>query len=86
MSVVGLDHTHQIFINSSNNVFFYFIFRQSKEEYDKEMSRRLLFEGETGATSSSDTDKTIKASGDSQITTLAPSQQSNPSKPAFGNS
>ncbi|XP_013884399.1 cilia- and flagella-associated protein 36 isoform X3 [Austrofundulus limnaeus] len=57
------------------------VLKKSKEEYEKEMSRRLLFEGETGATSSSGTHKSIKASSDSQITTLGPSQPSNPSKP-----
>lgn len=66
-------------------VYCYFIFRKSKEEYEKEMSRRLLFEGETGATSSSGTDEPRKASDDTQITALAPSQQRNPSNPTSGN-
>ncbi|XP_017282961.1 cilia- and flagella-associated protein 36 isoform X3 [Kryptolebias marmoratus] len=51
------------------------VLKKSKEEYEEEMSRKLLFEGEVGATSSSGSEKPIKARGD------APSQQSNTSQP-----
>lgn len=60
----------------------YFLLRKSKEEYDEEMSRRLLLEEEVGSTSarSSCSDKPMAESGEVQITTSAPSQQSNAAK------
>ncbi|XP_037541821.1 cilia- and flagella-associated protein 36 [Nematolebias whitei] len=59
------------------------VLKRSKEEYEEQMSRRLLVEGDIGATCSRGFDKPIKASGDALITTLAPSQQSNASKPTL---
>uniref|UniRef100_A0A8C4GIA4 Cilia- and flagella-associated protein 36 n=1 Tax=Dicentrarchus labrax TaxID=13489 RepID=A0A8C4GIA4_DICLA len=56
------------------------VLKKSKEEYDEEMSRRLLLEGEVGSTSSSCSDKPMADSSEAQNTTSAPSQQSNTAK------
>lgn len=56
------------------------VLKKSKEEYDEEMSRRLLFEEEIGSTSSSCSDKPMTEGGESQNTTSAPSQHRNPAK------
>ncbi|KAM7408421.1 hypothetical protein PAMA_002239 [Pampus argenteus] len=56
------------------------VLKKSKEEYDEEMSRRLLLEGELGSTSSSCSDKPKAKSGDAQNTTAASCQQSNTAK------
>ncbi|XP_042357526.1 cilia- and flagella-associated protein 36 isoform X2 [Plectropomus leopardus] len=56
------------------------VLRKSKEEYDEEMSRRLLLEEAVGSTSSSCTDKPTAESRESQNTTSAPSQQHNTAK------
>ncbi|XP_035519248.1 cilia- and flagella-associated protein 36 isoform X2 [Morone saxatilis] len=56
------------------------VLKKSKEEYDEEMSRRLLLEGEVGSTSSSCSDKPMAESSEAQNTTSAPSQQSNTAK------
>lgn len=56
------------------------VLKKSKEEYDEEMSRRLLLQEEVGSTSSSCSDKPMAESREAQNTTSAPSQQSNPAK------
>ncbi|XP_044069350.1 cilia- and flagella-associated protein 36 isoform X2 [Siniperca chuatsi] len=56
------------------------VLRKSKEEYDEEMSRRLLSEEEVGSTSSSCSDKPMAESSEAQNTISAPSQQSNTAK------
>ncbi|XP_029305157.1 cilia- and flagella-associated protein 36 isoform X2 [Cottoperca gobio] len=53
------------------------VLKKSKEEYDEEMSRRLLLEGEVGSTSSSCSDK---PTAEVHNTTSAPSQESNAAK------
>lgn len=58
----------------------YFVLRKSKEEYDEEMSRRLLLEEEAGSTSRGCSDKPMAESGEAQNNTSAPSQQSNTAK------
>lgn len=60
----------------------YFVLRKSKEEYDEEMSRRLLLEEEVGSTSarSSCSDKPIAENREAQKTSSASSQQSNTAK------
>lgn len=52
------------------------VLKKSKEEYDEEMSRRLLLEEEVGSTSSSCSDKPMTEGSEAQNTTSAPSQQS----------
>ncbi|XP_037637362.1 cilia- and flagella-associated protein 36 isoform X1 [Sebastes umbrosus] len=56
------------------------VLKKSKEEYDEEMSRRLLLEEEIGSTSSSCSDKPMAKSSEAQNTSSAPSQQSNTAK------
>ncbi|KAG7228517.1 hypothetical protein INR49_007691 [Caranx melampygus] len=56
------------------------VLKKSKEEYDEEMSRRLLFEEEVGSTSSSCSDKPTAESREALITSSSPSQQSNTAK------
>ncbi|XP_054455927.1 cilia- and flagella-associated protein 36 isoform X3 [Anoplopoma fimbria] len=56
------------------------VLKKSKEEYDEEMSRRLLLEEEVGSASSSCSDKPMAESSEAQNTSTAPSQQSNPAK------
>lgn len=61
----------------------YFVLRKSKEEYDEEMSRRLLLEeavGSTSAARSSYSTKPMAENREAQNTTAAPSQQSNAAK------
>ncbi|CAN9499612.1 unnamed protein product [Ophioblennius macclurei] len=60
------------------------VLKKSKEEYDEEMSRRLLFEEELGSTSSGCSDKPMMEGGESQNTASAPSQQGNPAKVSPG--
>lgn len=56
------------------------VLKQSKEEYDEEMSRRLLLGEEVGSTSSSCSDKPIAVNSEAQNTSTAPSQQSSAAK------
>uniref|UniRef100_A0A1A7YTU9 Cilia- and flagella-associated protein 36 n=1 Tax=Iconisemion striatum TaxID=60296 RepID=A0A1A7YTU9_9TELE len=56
------------------------VLKKSKEEYDEEMSKRLLIQ-EVGSTSSSCSEKPIKESDDAEDTSSSPCQQSNTSKP-----
>ncbi|XP_040906639.1 cilia- and flagella-associated protein 36 isoform X2 [Toxotes jaculatrix] len=56
------------------------VLKKSKEEYDEEMSRRLLLEEEIGSTSSGCSDKSMVESSEAQNTISAPSQQSNAAK------
>eukprot|EP00064_Thunnus_orientalis_P018837 superscaffoldBa00004477_g18945 len=56
------------------------VLKKSKEEYDEEMSRRLLLEEELGSTSSSCSDKPMAEIGPAQKATTAPSRQSNTTK------
>ncbi|XP_075932084.1 cilia- and flagella-associated protein 36 isoform X2 [Anarhichas minor] len=56
------------------------VLKQSKEEYDEEMSRRLLLGEEVGSTSSSCSDKPIAENSEAQNTSTAPSQQSSAAK------
>ncbi|XP_044228315.1 cilia- and flagella-associated protein 36 isoform X1 [Thunnus albacares] len=56
------------------------VLKKSKEEYDEEMSRRLLLEEELGSTSSSCSDKPMAEIGHTQKATTAPSRQSNTTK------
>ncbi|KAM4607240.1 cilia- and flagella-associated protein 36 isoform 2-T2 [Polymixia lowei] len=56
------------------------VLKKSKEEYDEEMSRRLLFEEEVGSTSSSCSDRPVAEEGGAQRATSALSQQSNTAK------
>ncbi|XP_039994847.1 cilia- and flagella-associated protein 36 isoform X3 [Xiphias gladius] len=56
------------------------VLKKSKEEYDEEMSRRLLLEEEAGSTSRGCSDKPMAESGEAQNNTSAPSQQSNTAK------
>lgn len=56
------------------------VLKKSKEEYDEEMSRRLLLEEELGSTSSSCSDKPMAEIGHAQKATTAPSRQSNTTK------
>lgn len=57
-----------------------FILRKSKEEYDEEMSRRMLLEEETCSTSSGCSDKPIAESREAQNVSCAASQQSRTAK------
>uniref|UniRef100_A0A1A8MJF8 Cilia- and flagella-associated protein 36 n=1 Tax=Nothobranchius pienaari TaxID=704102 RepID=A0A1A8MJF8_9TELE len=57
------------------------VLKKSREEYDEEMSKRLLLEEEVGSTSSSCSDKPIKERDDAEDTSSSPCQQSNTSKP-----
>ncbi|XP_049455966.1 cilia- and flagella-associated protein 36 [Epinephelus fuscoguttatus] len=52
------------------------VLKKSKEEYDEELSRRLLLEEAVGSTSSSCSDKPMTEGSEAQNTTSAPSQQS----------
>ncbi|XP_056251032.1 cilia- and flagella-associated protein 36 isoform X1 [Seriola aureovittata] len=56
------------------------VLKKSKEEYDEEMSRRLLLEEEVGSTSSGCSDKPMVESSEALITSSAPSQQRNIAK------
>ncbi|KAE8280806.1 Cilia- and flagella-associated protein 36 [Larimichthys crocea] len=56
------------------------VLKKSKEEYDEEMSRRLLSEEEVGSTSSSGSERPMAESREAQNTTSAPSQQGNAAK------
>lgn len=56
------------------------VLKKSKEEYDEEMSKRLLLEEEVGSTSSSGSNKPMTESREAQNTPTAPSQQSNTAK------
>lgn len=56
------------------------VLKKSKEEYDEEMSRRLLLDQEAGSTSSSCSDKPMAESSEAQNTSSAPCQQSNTAK------
>ncbi|XP_068575103.1 cilia- and flagella-associated protein 36 isoform X2 [Cebidichthys violaceus] len=56
------------------------VLKKSKEEYDEEMSRRLLLGEEVGSTSSSCSDKPIAENSEAQNTSTAASQQSNAAK------
>lgn len=62
------------------NLFFSFFLRKSKEEYDEEMSRRLLLDETVGSTSSSCSDKPMAESSKAQNAATAPSQQSSTAK------
>ncbi|AWP13794.1 putative cilia- and flagella-associated protein 36 isoform 3 [Scophthalmus maximus] len=57
------------------------VLKKSKEEYDEEMSRRLLSEEEAGSTSSDCSDWSMAESGEAQNTNSSPSQRSNSAKP-----
>lgn len=59
---------------------FYFVLRKSKEEYDKEMSRRLLLEEEVGSTSRGCSNKPMADSSEAHNTTSALRQQSSTAK------
>ncbi|XP_034408503.1 cilia- and flagella-associated protein 36 isoform X2 [Cyclopterus lumpus] len=52
------------------------VLKKSKEEYDEEMSRRLLLDEEVGSTSSSCSDKPMAESSGAQNASADPSQQS----------
>ncbi|XP_035461884.1 cilia- and flagella-associated protein 36 isoform X2 [Scophthalmus maximus] len=56
------------------------VLKKSKEEYDEEMSRRLLSEEEAGSTSSDCSDWSMAESGEAQNTNSSPSQRSNSAK------
>uniref|UniRef100_UPI0037E8711D cilia- and flagella-associated protein 36 isoform X2 n=1 Tax=Semicossyphus pulcher TaxID=241346 RepID=UPI0037E8711D len=56
------------------------VLKKSKEEYEEEMSRRLLLDEEVGSTSSSCSDKPMAESRIAHNATSAPSQQSNTAK------
>ncbi|XP_034041632.1 cilia- and flagella-associated protein 36 isoform X3 [Thalassophryne amazonica] len=56
------------------------VLKKSKEEYDEEMSRRVLFEEEVGSTSSSCSDRTIAESDSAPKSTFAGSQQNSTTK------
>ncbi|XP_028280054.1 cilia- and flagella-associated protein 36 isoform X3 [Parambassis ranga] len=56
------------------------VLKKSKEEYDEEMSRRMLLEEETGSTSSGCSDKPIAESREAQNVSCAASQQSSTAK------
>ncbi|XP_071756165.2 cilia- and flagella-associated protein 36 isoform X2 [Centroberyx gerrardi] len=56
------------------------VLRKSKEEYDEEMSRRLLLEEEVGSTSSSCSDRPKAEGCEAQKAISVPSQQSNTAK------
>ncbi|KAM9847902.1 cilia- and flagella-associated protein 36 isoform 1-T1 [Aulostomus maculatus] len=56
------------------------VLKKSKEEYDEEMSRRLLLEEELGSTSSSCSDKLMAESAEAPCSTSPPSQQSHATK------
>ncbi|XP_018550780.1 cilia- and flagella-associated protein 36 isoform X2 [Lates calcarifer] len=56
------------------------VLKKSKEEYDEEMSRRLLLEEEVGSTSSICSNKPLAKSGEARNTISAPSQQSSTAK------
>lgn len=57
-----------------------FVLRKSKEEYDEEMSKRLLLEEEVGSTSRGCSNKPMADSSVDQITASALSQQSSTAK------
>uniref|UniRef100_A0A1A8GQE1 Cilia- and flagella-associated protein 36 n=2 Tax=Nothobranchius korthausae TaxID=1143690 RepID=A0A1A8GQE1_9TELE len=57
------------------------VLKKSREEYDEEMSKRLLLEEEVGSTSSSCSDKPIKERDDAEDASSSPFQQSSTSKP-----
>ncbi|XP_015238446.1 PREDICTED: cilia- and flagella-associated protein 36 isoform X1 [Cyprinodon variegatus] len=61
------------------------VLKKSKEEYDEEMSRRLLIEKQMGSTSSSSSDKPNKGD-EARSAALTSSKQSNTSKPTLGSS
>uniref|UniRef100_A0A3Q0RRA3 Cilia- and flagella-associated protein 36 n=1 Tax=Amphilophus citrinellus TaxID=61819 RepID=A0A3Q0RRA3_AMPCI len=56
------------------------VLQKSKEEYDEEMSRRLLLEKEVGSTSSGCSDKLMAESDQAKNTSSALSQHINPAK------
>ncbi|XP_056148013.1 cilia- and flagella-associated protein 36 isoform X2 [Lampris incognitus] len=56
------------------------VLMKSKEEYDEEMSRRLLLEEEVGSTSSNCSDKPVTEEVGAQKAKSGPSQQSNTAK------
>lgn len=77
MQLKGGNKTSKLFLSG------YFVLRKSKEEYDEEMSRRLLLEeavGSTSAARSSYSTKPTAENKEAQNTTAAPSQQSSTAK------
>lgn len=67
----------------SNSFFFLsclFVCRKSKEEYDEEMSRRLLLETEVGSTSSGCSSKLMAECDEAKNTASALSQHISPAK------
>lgn len=56
------------------------VLKKSKEEYDEEMSMRMLLEEEVGSTSTSSSDKPVRESGETQQETSASSQQNGTAK------
>ncbi|XP_056148015.1 cilia- and flagella-associated protein 36 isoform X3 [Lampris incognitus] len=60
------------------------VLMKSKEEYDEEMSRRLLLEEEVGSTSSNCSDKPVTEEVGAQKAKSGPSQQSNTAKSTAG--
>ncbi|KAM6956248.1 LOW QUALITY PROTEIN: cilia- and flagella-associated protein 36 [Aplochiton taeniatus] len=60
------------------------VLKRSKEEYDQEMSRRLLLEEEIGSTSSSSTDRPIQEGGGAQPATPVPAQLNSTKTKAVG--
>ncbi|XP_068423841.1 cilia- and flagella-associated protein 36 isoform X1 [Clinocottus analis] len=56
------------------------VLKKSKEEYDEEMSRRLLLDEKVGSTSTSCSDKPMAESSKAQNADTAPSQQSSMAK------
>ncbi|XP_030012316.1 cilia- and flagella-associated protein 36 isoform X2 [Sphaeramia orbicularis] len=56
------------------------VLKKSKEEYDEEMSMRMLLEEEVGSTSRSSSDKPVRESGEAQQETSASSQQNSTAK------
>ena len=79
-SLIVLDQISYWSVVKADTFFFSPVLRKSKEEYDEEMSRRLLLDEEVGSTSSSCTDKPMAEGREAQNTTSAPSQQSNTAK------
>ncbi|XP_047458723.1 cilia- and flagella-associated protein 36 isoform X3 [Mugil cephalus] len=56
------------------------VLKKSKEEYDEEMSRKLLVEEEVGSTSSRCSDKPVAEIDEAKTSTSSPGQQSNAAK------
>lgn len=56
------------------------VLKKSKEEYDEEISRRLLLEEQIGSTSTSCSDKPVAESSETQNPKSAPNQQTNTPK------